>query len=139
MESRENTKRITQAVEGVGVVFIAAVLFFWMFGWADISSKQIGSYPTQRLADGTVIPLNRTIYKVNPFVHTVIYWMPDIDETPRSLVNCTVRDKKNWVGSYYDGSGTVEMRKGRIVTDDPNITYVGRSHWWLLHFEIVKK
>lgn len=139
MADRENTKRITLTSKNVGIIFIAAVVFFRIFIWADISSKQIGSYPAQRLADGTVITLNRTIYKVNPLVQTVIYWMPDFDEPPRSLVNCTVRDKKNWVGSYYDGLGTVEMRKGRIVSDDPNFIYVGRLHWWLLHFEIVKK
>jgi len=32
----------------------------------------------------------------------------------------------------------VEMRKGKIFTDDPNEIYVGCCHWWLLHFEILQ-
>jgi len=138
-QGMENEKRITTAVETIGAVFIAFFFIFLFVVWPDIFGEQIGSYPAMRQADGTLIPLNRTIYKVNPLMQTIIYWMPGIDETPRKLVDSAVRNKKNWIGYYSDGSGAVEMRKGKIVTDDPNDIHVGRWHWWLLHFRILHK
>jgi len=137
VQDMENEKHVVRAVENVSVVFIATILFFWFIIWPDIFGEQIGSYPAQRLANGTLMPLNRTIYQVNPLMQTIVYWMPGIYETPYKLVNCAVRNKENWIGYYPDGSGTVEMRKGRIVTDDPNDIQVGRCHWWLLHFGIL--
>ena len=134
----ENEKLINHNIETIGGIIIAAFFIFFFFLFPEITPKQIGSYPVQRQADGTLIPLNRTIYKVNPLMHTIVYWMPGIDETPHKLVNCVVRDKKNWVGYYLDGSGAVKMHKGKIVTDDPNESYVGRCRWWLLHFEILQ-
>ena len=133
----ENGKLISRNIETVGAIIIAAIFLFWIFLFPEITPKKIGSYPAQRLTDGTLMPLNRTIYKVNPLMHTIIYWMPGIDETLKKLIECAVRDRKNWIGYYLDGSGAVKMRKGRIVTDDPNDIYVGRCHWWLLHFEIL--
>jgi hypothetical protein len=121
-----------------GAIFLILILFFFFLVWPDILPSQIGSYPTQRQPDQSLIPLNRTIYKVNPLLHTIIYWMPGIDETPRKLVDCVVRDRKNWIGYYSDYSGFVEMRKGKIVTDDPNEVYIGKYHWWLRHFEVIK-
>ena len=133
----ENGKLINRNIETVGAIIIAAIFLFWIFLFPEITPKKIGSYPAQRLTDGTLMPLNRTIYKVNPLMQTIIYWMPGINETPSRLVDCAVIDKKNWIGYYPDGSGAAKMRKGRIVTDDPNDIYVGRCHWWLLHFEIL--
>lgn len=133
----ENEKRFTKDVQTIGAVFIAAVVIFFFVVWPNTFGEQIGDYPAQRLADGTLIPLNRTIYKVNPLMQTIIYWMPGIYETPHKLVDCAVRNKKNWIGYYADGSGAVEMRKGRIVTDDPNDIHMGRCHWWLMHFGIL--
>lgn len=135
----ENVKRITTTVETIGAVFIAFFFIFWFVVWPDIFGEQIGSYPAMRQADGNLIPLNRTIYKVNPLMQTIIYWTPGIYETPRKLVGCAVRNKKNWMGYYPDSSGSVEMRKGKIVPEDPNDIYLGRCHWWLLHFDILHK
>ncbi len=137
MQGTENEKRTAHAVEnlgaGLGIAFFAAVVIFCFGVWPAIFGGQIGDYPAQRLEDGILMPLNRTIYEVNPLMQTIIYWMPSIHETPRKLVNCAVRDRKNWIGYYSDGSGAVEMRKGRIVTGDPNEIYIGRCRWWLLH------
>jgi len=137
VQGMENGKLINRNIETVGAIIIATIFLFWFFLFPEIKSEQIGSYPVQRQVDGTLIPLNRTIYKVNPLMQTIIYWMPGIDETPRKLVNCAIRNRKNWVGYYLDGSGAVKMRKGKFVTDDPNDIYVGRCRWWLLHFDIL--
>jgi hypothetical protein len=133
----KNEKRNTQAVGIIEGVLIFFLLVFLFDVGPDLLPTQIVSYPASRLADGTLLPMNRTTYKVNPLMQTIVYWMPGIDETPRKLVDCVVRDKKNWIGYFPDRSGTVEMRKGRIVTDYPNYIYVGRCHWWLLTFGIL--
>ena len=138
MKGTNNEKGTAQTVETIGAVFLVAVVIFFFGVWPSIFGEQIVDYPAQRLEDGTLIPLNRTIYKVNPLMQTIIYWMPGIYETPRKFVNCSIRNKKNWIGYYPDGSGVVEMRKGRIATEDPNDTYVGRCHWWLLHLKILQ-
>jgi len=126
-----------QAVETVGGVFLGLIFLFYFFVWPDVLPSRIGGYPVQKQADESRIPLNRTVYKVNPLLHTIIYWMPGVDETPRKLANCVVRNKKNWIGYYADGSGSVEMRKGKIVSEDPNEVYIGKYHWWLRHFGII--
>jgi len=132
-----NKGRNKQTVEEVGAILIVILIFFYFFIWPEVLPSQIGSYPAQKQLDQSLMPLNRTIYKVNPLLHTIIYWMPRIYETPHKLVNCVVRDKKNWVGHYPDGSGFVEMRKGKIVTEDPNEVYIGKYHWWLRHFDVI--
>jgi hypothetical protein len=141
VERMENEKRTTEAV-GVLAVFIASVLGFFLGVFLfdivpNFFPTQIVSYPARRLADGTLMPLNRTTYKVNPLMQTIIYWMPGIDEMPGKLVDCAVRNRKNWIGYYPDGSGAVGMHKGKIVTGDPNDIYVGRCYWWLLNFGIL--
>jgi len=135
MANGEGSKK---AVENIGAIFLGLILFFFFFIRPDTLPSQIGSYPAQKQPDQSLMPLNRTVYKVNPLLHTIIYWMPSINETPRKLVDCVVRDKKNWVGHYPDGSGSVEMRKGKIVSEDPNEVYIGKYHWWLRHFEVIK-
>ena len=134
MANEESTKR---TAETIGAIFVGMLFTFYFIIWPEVFPSQIGSYPAQRQPDQSLIPLNRTVYKVNPLSHTIIYWMPGIDETPRKLVNCVVRDKKNWAGHYPDGSGSVEMRKGKIVTEGPNEVYIGKYHWWLRHFEVI--
>ena len=134
MADRKDSKEV---VESIVAVFLSLIFIFFFFVWPAILPSQIGSYPAQKHPDQSLMPLNRTVYKVNPLLHTIIYWMPGIDETPHKLVNCVVRDKKNWVGHYPDGSGSVEMRKGKIATEDPNEVYIGKYHWWLRHFKVI--
>ncbi|MFC1764084.1 hypothetical protein ACFL6U_18670 [Planctomycetota bacterium] len=118
--------------------FLTGVLI--VLAWHMISvilPSTIGSYPAQKLENGDLRPLNRTIYKVNPFTQTVIYWKPGVNETPKRLVDCVVRNKKNWIGYFPGGSGPVQMLKGTRVryTNDPdNIVYVDDLRWWLLHY-----
>lgn len=128
----------SKTAETIGAAFLALIIFFLLFIRPEILPSQIGSYPAQKQPDQSLITLNRTVYKVNPLLHTVIYWTPGIHEIPRKLVGCVVRDKKNWVGYYSDGSGSVQMRKGKIVTEDPNEVYIGKYHWWLRHFGVIK-
>ena len=132
----ENTRSINNNITSVGGIVLGGLFIWFFFLYPEITSKKIGGYPVKKQADGTLIPLKRTIYKVHPFMQTIIYWMPGIDETPKKLVNCVIRDKKNWVGWYPDGSGIVEMKKGKIVTGDPNEAYVGRWRWWALELGI---
>ena len=46
-----------------------------------------------------------------------------------------MRDHKNWIGYMPGGTGPVEMRKGKrvVYAGDPNVVFLGRSHWWLVH------
>ena len=97
---------------------------------------QITSYSAWKGEDGEWIPLNRTVYKVNPAEQTIIYWAPGIYEVPNKLVNCIVRDRKNWVGEYLDGSGKVMMENGREVSDQEGIIYIGRIRWQLMEWGI---
>lgn len=133
MANEESTRLNVDVAICAGILFT----FFLVVGW-DVLPSQIVSYPARKQSDQRLLILNRTVYKVNPLLHTIIYWMPGIDGTPCKLVDCVVRDKKNWVGHYPDGSGSVEMRKGKNVSEDPNIVYIGMCHWWLLFFEVLK-
>ncbi len=135
MAKREGYREV---VETIIAVFLVSILTFFFFVRPDVLPSQIVSYSAQRQPDQSLMPLNRTVYKVNPLLHTIIYWMPGIVETPRKLVDCVVRNKKNWIGRYPDGSGFVEMRKGKIITEDPNEVYIGKYHWWLRHLEVIK-
>lgn len=128
----------SKTAETIGAAFLVLTFFFFFFVWPEVLPSQIGSYPAQKQPDQRLVTLNRTVYKVNPLLHTVIYWMPGIHEIPRKLDGCVVRDKKNWVGYYPDGSGSVQMRKGKIVTEDPTEVYIGKYHWWLRHFGVIK-
>lgn len=138
VERMENEKRTTEAVGVLAVFILCFFLGVFLFDIVpNFFPTQIVSYPARRLADGTLMPLNRTTYKVNPLMQTIIYWTPSICEMPGKLVDCVVRNRKNWIGHYPDGSGTVGMHKGKIVTGDPNDIYVGCCHWWLLTFGIL--
>ena len=124
----------------VGIFFMS--IFFYVFFVILLNPSEVGSYPARKQPDGSLVPLNRTVYKVDPRSDTIIYWMPGIYETPRKIVNCVIRDDKNWIGYYPDGSGPVEMQKGKIVNlhpinlpDGSEIVYVGKYHWWMLHLE----
>jgi hypothetical protein len=86
--------------------------------------------------NGLLIGLNRTTYKVSFKRQEIVYWMPGIYEQPRRLVNCVVRDRKNWVGEYQDGSGKEIMIKGKLSEEPPSkyYFYVTKWRWWYAHF-----
>ena len=92
-------------------------------------------YPTMNAISGERVTLWRTVYKASFEAQTVVYWYPWWRETPEKLINCTVRDKNNWVGEYADHSGKVEMVDGRIVTDTPGRIYGSSFYWWSLKFK----
>lgn len=119
--------------------------FFWIlliglaiFLFGDTFSNHITSYPIIKKENFTMA-LNRTIYEVNKKEQTIIYWMPGLEIPPEKLVDCVVRDKKNWIGYFPDRSGHIEMRKGKIVSNENDTIYVGKLHWWLLTWGVVKK
>ncbi len=132
-----NSDGTQKAVVNVGAVIIGIFFFFLFCVSPVILPSEIGSYPAKKMPDNSLMPLNRTIYKISPMSDTIVYWTPGIAGTPQKLVNCAIRNKKNWVGYYPDGSGPVEMRKGKEVADDnyPDEIYIGKYHWWLLHFK----
>ncbi|HBG27596.1 MAG: hypothetical protein A2Y10_15840 [Planctomycetes bacterium GWF2_41_51] len=130
----ENSKTVIRPTENIGFILILIAILFYFFIMPDIVPQEVTSYPAQKLENGKLLPLNKTVYKVNPFMQTIIYWMPGIAETPSKLVNCIIKDRKNWIGYYSDGSGLVEMRKGKLVPNNvPNdYIYINRFHWWML-------
>jgi hypothetical protein len=125
--------KIVQIVGGILIV-ISLVLFF--AGAFGNGNEKIVSYPAMKQPDGTLTPLSKTTYRVNSLTQTIIYWMDlgTILDTPGKLVDCVVRDKKNWSGYYPDKSGRVQMYKGKIIFDDPNTISIGRCHWWFITY-----
>ena len=89
-------------------------------------------YPTKKTFSGERIPLMRIAYKASFETQMVVYWYPGWRDIPERLINCTVRDKYNWVGEYIDHSGKVEMVDGRIISKTPDTIYVSFFYWWYL-------
>ena len=130
-----NENRVIKALGELGVALIVLSACFWRFVVVPEVCPSIGSYPTKKNASGNDTPLNRTIYKIYPLTQAIVYWMPGFDETPRRLVNCVVRSEENWIGYYPDQSGSVQMLKGKIVTEDVAINYVSWWRWWLMRLD----
>ncbi|MCJ7778068.1 MAG: hypothetical protein MUP16_07135, partial [Sedimentisphaerales bacterium] len=70
----KSDNHIAKTVELCGGSLIAVIVGVWFTIIFGILPKEIGSYPAQKQGDGTLMPLNRTIYKVHPFTQTIIYW-----------------------------------------------------------------
>lgn len=135
LEKRPDEEKTTRINTGIITLVLFLLTFIW---WNVLFSSEIVSYPTTKDNNNT-LPLNRTIYKVNESEQTVIYWMPGFSNPPSKLANCVVRDKKNWIGHYPDGSGSVYMSKGKIVPDENiDLKYVNKYYWWLLNLGILK-
>jgi len=109
---------------GCLLVILLAVGAIWIFnGWNapnwfreedEIVSYGLGCgtpYKNGKCA-GYEFRLNPTHYKINRAKNEVVYMMPSIGTTPRTLINCTIFDVENWSCSYSDGSGKVEFKDG---------------------------
>lgn len=70
--------------------------------------------------DGRQTALNPSVYRVDAQKQTVIYWTPEVDEAPRSLASCVVRDANNWRCAFPDGNGTLEMHVGTLRNNPPD-------------------
>jgi hypothetical protein len=81
--------------------------------------------------------LNRATYRINEARAEVTYWHPGLDFEPLKLINCTIRNNRNWTCDYPDGMGSVSMRDGltKRNTADKNDgwIYVRKYQWWYLH------
>ncbi len=128
-EMRNNATRAR--VFAVGILIGLSALFG--FGLKPhILGADITTYTARKQPDGSPLLSLKTIYRVSPYTQTVIYWYPDIDESPRRLIDCTVRDVKNWTGTFADGSGTIVMVKGKIALKDSDIICLSPMDWWRL-------
>ena len=81
-------------------------------------------------------PVNYPItYAVFPSSQTVVYSRSQVDEIPRSLAGCSVRNRLNWQCKFSDGSGTLTMTDGHFsqVPNPFGSRSVSRWEWWWLH------
>ena len=84
-------------------------------------------------ANCQILPLNRTVYKLNKARGEVYYLSLD---TPRRLVDCSIFSRTYWACSYPDGSGKVVIIDGlRAIPADyanhPLAQFSQRRwQWW---------
>lgn len=104
--------------------------------------SKVTIYPVQCLGElkggncsGKMLPLNKTTFKVSVARQSIIYWTVGIDLPPRRLANCVVRDGRNWVGYFPDGSGELRMVNGRFHRSPsyPDTFCVPWWRWWYLY------
>ena len=116
-----------------------SIIFSLFLFSCSLSDSEITEYPIRckgvlknNNCSGMLYCLNRTTYKVSEKRQEIIFWWPGIMEEPSRLVNCIVRDRKNWIGEYKDGSGKISMINGKISDppSDPNELYVSKWRWW---------
>lgn len=117
----------------IGVIFIVLT----MMGCTS-KSGEITVYPLRCTGSmkhgsctGKWLPLNSTVYRVSEARQSVIYWMPDISESPNRLEKCVVRDVENWRCSYSDDSADLVMEGGSLsvhVNDFGNMAKTAKKH-----------
>lgn len=96
---------------------------------------EVTVYPVTTAPDGRPLPLNPSVYRIDVQNQSVITWTPAVNEAPRRLVKCAVRDAYNWSCEYPDASGTVEMQAGAYRTDGRSgmtastLRYVTKREW----------
>ena len=84
-------------------------------------------------ANCQILPLNRTVYKLNKARGEVYY----LSGQTRRLVDCLIFSRTDWACSYPDGSGKVVIIEGLraihadVVNDPlPNHFSLRRWQWW---------
>jgi len=121
----------------------------WAFDWA-LFSDEITLYPA-RCADSNtpfdecknVITLNRSTYKLNRQRAEAIYWYETSwGDDLKKLVDCKIRNRKNWNCSFPDGSGKIVVRNGKGVETNPEARrlkhgYVRRWQWHWIRWKSV--
>lgn len=89
---------------------------------------------------GTLGTARMTAYKVFEDRQEVIYWRHGLDETPRKMANCAVRNKNNWACTYSDGSGPVVMIDGiRNSEPDDYFKYVSKFTYYRVNWGLLTK
>jgi len=120
------------------VALVSGLFFAWPV--VDAVRNQVTVYPVMTTDQGTLVPLNRSVYKVFPDTQTVIHWMPGISEVPDRLAKCAVRDRLHWRCQYSDGSAVLTMNDGALSSEstqgnrERDISYTSRLTWWKLMF-----
>jgi len=133
-------KRDSDADGGSVWAFWVLVLVLLVFQWGPIGERyrdEVTVYPTTRQKEG-LFPANRQTFKVFPATQTVVSWFPGIDEVPRTVGRCSVRDRLNWTCEFTDGSGILTMSDGTFSERTPApilsavgpFVYIGRLNWW---------
>lgn len=113
-----------------------AILLFFQTSCIDLLKNQVTVYPVLETKLG-FMPLSRIVYKVFPESQKVIYWTPGIDEAPKSLPRCAVRDRLHWECEFSGGSCTLTMLEG-ILKEKCNtrkVLYVAGWKWWTLRIK----
>jgi hypothetical protein len=130
---------LTFITKFVGFALFVLLVVFLAGSLTDSLNDQVTFFPAKKTGPNEFMPLNRTVYKVFPDTHTVIYWRPGVADVPKKLAQCQVQDRLNWHCMYSDGSGDLVMNDGTLkITSganqpEDNIENVGRVKWWLLH------
>jgi hypothetical protein len=122
------------------IPIVAAILVAWV---TKGSFSEVTTYPalcSEELkggkCQGSLIPLNRSIYKISVERQDVIYWTVGLKLPPSRLTDCVVRDRRNWsCKKYSDGSGELLMIDGKFATESSynDTLYLGKWRWWLLN------
>jgi hypothetical protein len=118
----------------------------------DITKYPVSCTETieNNLCTGTWYTLNPTTYRVFADQQLVVYWTPGIRDTPEKLSNCVVRDIRNWVCKYNDGSAELQMNDGVFsestnrnmytkegfdfhVEFEARTRYVSMWRWWQIN------
>ena len=129
----------------IDYAFLALLVLFQTSCIDDSLRNQVTVYPVLETKDLGLLPLNRTVYKIFPDSQIVIYWSPGINEVPRKLAKCVVRDRLHWQCEYPDRSATLTMNDGEFKELSAqkghvdNLKYVSCWKWWMLHFRMFLK
>lgn len=126
-------------------LFLLIIVLF-LFGcssskFGQFFDREITVYPVScngeidavtNICNGKPVRLSKRTYKVSSRRQEVMYWLPNLVETPKKLQKCIVRDSKNWhCGDYI--SGITAMEEGHLMTPHGDgIFYVSKWRWWYL-------
>ncbi len=124
----------------------ALLLALLLLAGCDVFSKEITAYKASCATyDATerkfvrCYTLRTTNYRVVPERGEVVYWADEQIELNK-LVNCAIRDSKNWTCTYHDGSGPVVARDGLLpayLTGARPTISLRRYQWWYLRLAIL--
>ena len=148
MKFWDDAKEVLSATAGLfAVVIVLAAVWVWEPLERIFSSDEVTVYPAKCYEQLKSVEncrryysLHRTRYKINEARAEVTYWMPDLEDTGLAqqvarLVDCAIRDARNWTCQYPDGSGTVTVRDGQEKQYNIagyQVIYVRKHQWWAM-------
>ena len=69
--------------------------------------------PTLNKCQNPDSTLNKTTYKILKNRQEVLYWS-SVDDVPRKLTKCAIKDRKNWSCKYNDESAEFGFKDGKF-------------------------